>query len=382
MLEARGVLAALQTNAAWYEGSALGHLMHRIYSSERGAIARRTVKGVPRRKLRTTLLPDIVGRGLRALSIETERRFRIEDWFLGAIARQRGLAGANVVLNTCGNGGVNFLRWSKSQGAKIATDIVITPQVLEILAEEHARWPNWVQARNLGKASYIYRRHSEEVVAVSDLLLYASANVLEGLSHVRGFDPKKAVCIPYGLGWTPPLERGHPVPKRILFSGEAGLRKGLPYLADAAHRLKARDANFEIRVAGNVSDIVRSKPECADLTFLGYLRHDQMIEEFQRCDIFCLPSLAEGMASVTLEALAHGVPCVVTRSAGAPVQDGIEGIVVPERDGVSLADALASIACDRTLRARMAEAAHTSVTKHTSDAVAAQLLEALQKAIA
>ena len=48
--------------------------------------------------------------------------------------------------------------------------------------------------------------------------------------------------------------------------------------------------------------------------------------------MFVLPSLAEGSAEVTYEAIAAGVPVVTTRAAGSVVRDGIEGRIVPERD--------------------------------------------------
>ena len=86
-----------------------------------------------------------------------------------------------------------------------------------------------------------------------------------------------------------------------------------------------------------------------------------------------LSMLAEGMARVTLEALAHGVPCVVTRSAGSPVIDGEDGLIVPERDGVALAEAIAAIATDRPTRARMTEAALQRAAEHTLDKIGAQL---------
>ncbi|NJL07921.1 MAG: glycosyltransferase family 4 protein [Methylacidiphilales bacterium] len=322
--------------------------------------------------MRTTFLPEAAGSALRTLGVEAQRRFRIEDWLLGLEARWHGLAGANVVLNTTGNGGIGFLRWAKGQGAKIATDIVITPRVFDILKEEYERWPGWEPSQRLDRAASIYRAHLETLVAVSDLLLCPSETVVDGLATIRGFDPQKVARVPYGLGKVL-IEAGTPLEKRILFAGQAGLRKGLPYLAAAARILRARDPVYEIRVAGLASDRVRARPECADLTFLGHLGPDRMAEEFRTADVFCLPSLAEGTARVTLEALAHGIPCVVTRSAGAPVVDGEDGLIVPERDGVALAEAIAAIATDRAMRARMSDAALQRAAAHTLDKVGARL---------
>ena len=321
-----------------------------------------------------------MGAALRTVGLEAERRYRVEDWFLGLDARRRGLGGANVVVSTSGNGGYHFLRWVRNQGLKVATDIVIDPRVYEVMAEERLRWPGWGPKRNLERAADLYRRHMEATLSVSDLLLCPSESVVEGLSGVRGFDPSRVAHVPYGLGHVIP-RLGRPIAKRILFVGEAGLRKGIPYLAEAASMLRARDPRFEVRVAGTASNTVRARPECRDLAFLGHLGRQQIEEEFLSADVFCLPSLAEGMASVTLEAMAHGLPSVVTRSSGSPVRQNVEGLIVPERSAAALAEALSSVTEDRTLRTRMSAAAHAKVAQHTFDAIGDKLVATLRSLI-
>lgn len=376
MLEERGLLTALQTGAAWTDERGAGWVFDALGPKIKTARFRRTVRGVPPYKVRTTPWPEIVGFALRGVGLEPEQRFRIEDWFLGWSARRRGLAGANVVLNTTGNGGLGYLKWAKSQGAKIATDVVITPFALEIVKAEAERWPGWLEIEDVRKAIFTNRRHMEQIVSVSDMLVCPSDSVVEGLSAIRGIDENKIVKIPYGLGSTQ-IVPGAPIEKRVLFAGEASLRKGLPYLAEAASRLRACDPGFEFRVAGKVSDVVRSRPECASLIFLGHLGPQQMAQEFKVADVFCLPSLAEGMASVTLEAMAYGLPCVVTRSSGAPVQDEVEGRLVLERSGAAIADAISDICCNRKLRSRMSEAALVRVRQHTLEVVGERLQSAL-----
>jgi glycosyltransferase involved in cell wall biosynthesis len=140
-----------------------------------------------------------------------------------------------------------------------------------------------------------------------------------------------------------------------------------------------RPDGYEIRVAGSVPPSIRARDECADLTFLGHLGPDQTAEEFRTADLFCLPSLAEGMARVTLEAMAAGVPLVVTRSAGAPLTDGLEGMIVPERDGAALADAIRLVAEDRELRARMSVAALETASKHRLEVIGDRLYAVLSE---
>ncbi len=383
MLEARGALAGLYSDAAWHENSRslTKGLISQLAPSSRAALIRRTVREIPPYKFRSSSTPNILGAVAKAAKLETERRHRLEDWALGAHARRWGLSDANIVLNTSGNGGGAFLGWAKRKTMKIASDIVITPLAHEILAEETALWPGWTDDSHSRLAVRIYRRHVEALVAVSDLLLCASETVVDGLASVRGFTPEKVARVPYGLGHAA-MEECRPEQKRVLFAGHAGLRKGLPYLARAASILKARDPGCAVVVAGGVTDRVRTRPECRDLTFLGHLNQAAMSGEFARADVFCLPSLAEGSASVVLEALAHGLPCVVTRSAGAPVVDGEQGVIVAERDADALADAIWSIVADRNRRARMSGAARTLAGEHNLEMVGARLYHALEGLVA
>jgi glycosyltransferase involved in cell wall biosynthesis len=374
MLQQHDVLAALHTSTAWREGEVPSLLYRKLFGVTEGVVKRRTVLGVPGQKVRTTVLTEPLGMLFEWLGAGQEMRFRAEDWVLGRSARRAGLAGASIVLSTTGNGGVDFLRWARGQGARIVNDIVITPRVYDILAEERLYWPGWELARRFAADAACYRRHMEKVVAVSDLLISPSDTVDDGLTTVTGFDARKLVRVPYSLGASTP-HIGVPVPKRVLFAGQAGLRKGIPYLAEAARLLMP--LGYEFRVAGTTPAGIRERPECTALTFLGHLGPDELAAEMRSADVFCLPSLAEGMASVTLEALCAGLPCVVTRSAGAPVRDGLNGAIVPERNGPAIAEAIRGICEDRPARARMSEAALAIAVRHRLDLVGDRLIEVL-----
>ena len=153
-----------------------------------------------------------------------------------------------------------------------------------------------------------------------------------------------------------------------MFAGAANLRKGIPYLAQAATLLKARRPDIEIIVTGTVTPVVRLQPLTKNLTFLGILGRERMADEFARADLFCLPSLAEGSATSIYEALANGVPVVTTELSGSIVRDGIEGLIVGERDGAAIANAIVRIVGDRNLRASMSVAALAAAERFSDEA--------------
>ena len=76
-------------------------------------------------------------------------------------------------------------------------------------------------------------------------------------------------------------------------------------------------------------------------------------------DVFVFPSLFEGSAVVTYEALASGLPSVVTPNAGSVVRDGLEGFIVPASQVNGLACRMEQLGSDTALRARMASAARS-----------------------
>ena len=367
-----GLLHSLVTDAAWrgprLERGArfldLARSLARCVPRLRGPIARRTVAGVRASQLKASLLPNLASAALFWLS--PERRFALVDEVLALRCRLRGLDGVSVVVNYQGNGG-SFLDHAKAKGAKIVTDFIITPKYLEIERNEHERWPGWETDITPLSVIDFYRRRVSHLVQISDVYLCPSEAVVRDLAELPGFVADRVRLVPYGVSGVLLCEQ-QTVPGRVLFAGAAGLRKGLPYLAQAATLLKASHPGIEIVVAGEVSPAVASRAETRDLTFLGRLDRQRMAEEFARADVFCLPSLAEGSATSIFEALANGLPVVTTVSSGSVVVNGREGLIVNERSGQAIADAIARIVQHRDLRAAMSEAALASAAKYSDDA--------------
>lgn len=91
--------------------------------------------------------------------------------------------------------------------------------------------------------------------------------------------------------------------------------------------------------------------------FLG--RRDDVPNILACCDLFVLPSWAEGLPNAVLEAMAAGVPVVATRVGGIPeiIADGVGGLLVPAQDSRALAAAIAQLLRDPQRAQRFAEVA-------------------------
>ncbi|MCW5748341.1 MAG: glycosyltransferase family 4 protein [Alphaproteobacteria bacterium] len=165
---------------------------------------------------------------------------------------------------------------------------------------------------------------------------------------------------------------------RALFVGQIGMRKGVKYILEAARRLARPDLEV-VLVGGIVDGSDWLKPYAAFYRHIANVPHAEMPAIFRAADVFVFPSLHEGSAMATNEALASGLPCIVTPNAGAIVRDGIEGFVVPIRDPDAVADRLARLADDPALRRRMAVAARTRAEAHDAAAYARALSALLDR---
>ena len=148
-----------------------------------------------------------------------------------------------------------------------------------------------------------------------------------------------------------------PARGRILFVGEANLRKGIHYFAMAAARLR-RSGHDALRVAGGVTPHVAEQSLCRGLEFSRpHPSRSASMRSSPRRTCSCCPRWRRDRPRRPTRRSRPAVPVVTTRAAGSVVRDGIEGRIVPERDPVALADAIAEIVEDRDKRARMSVAA-------------------------
>jgi glycosyltransferase involved in cell wall biosynthesis len=154
----------------------------------------------------------------------------------------------------------------------------------------------------------------------------------------------------------PPASRSF----RALFTGQMTVRKGVHLLLEAWARVAGPED--ELLFAGYPADpFIQERVAHAPggrRRYLGFVPHERLHEVYRQADIFVFPSLAEGGVYVIYEALASGLPCIVSENAGSAVRDGVEGFVVPAGDVDALADRIRRLKEDEALRRRMALAAH------------------------
>lgn len=140
-------------------------------------------------------------------------------------------------------------------------------------------------------------------------------------------------------------------PPRILCVGALGVRKGTATLIRAIDRLAGA---AKLHLVGPVEKGFRPVLDALPLdhvTLTGPVSRDALPGLYRSADIFCLPSAEEGFGMVVLEAMACGLPVVISDQVGA--RDAVPedaGRVVPVSDADALADALAPLVENADLR--------------------------------
>ncbi|MFQ4139091.1 glycosyltransferase family 4 protein [Nodosilinea sp. PGN35] len=157
--------------------------------------------------------------------------------------------------------------------------------------------------------------------------------------------------------------------KRLLYVGRLAAEKGLPVLLEALPELIDLEPELILTVVGDGADRALLEQQVSALglqnhvRFLGYQSQSAVREHLKNTDIFVLPSFAEGIPVVLMEAMAAGVAVIATQVAGVSelVHSGINGYGVPPGDRQALSECISFLMKDADTRNRLGAAARTRV---------------------
>jgi len=160
----------------------------------------------------------------------------------------------------------------------------------------------------------------------------------------------------------PAREDGEPT--QLLFVSRLVERKGLQFLLPALASLQRRGHDFRLRIVGDGPMLPQLEQMVGDeglwerVQIDGAVPHEALPAIYQDADVFVLPSLAEGMANVMLEAIASGLAVVGTRVAGMDelVHEGRNGWLVEAGEIGALESALAEAFANPEMTAQMGRA--------------------------
>ncbi len=161
--------------------------------------------------------------------------------------------------------------------------------------------------------------------------------------------------------------------KIILFAGDLKSVKGPEYLLEAFKKISG--AKLIMVGDGPEKETLKSMAQ-GNVEFVGSVTNEAVLQYMAKADIFCMPSLSEGMPIALLEALASGLPVVASRAGGIPdvIEDGKHGFLVPPKNVNQLAQGLQQLIDDDALRQTMSQYNKEAAKKYSWDVIVEQLI--------
>jgi glycosyltransferase involved in cell wall biosynthesis len=244
-------------------------------------------------------------------------------------------------------------------------NLVLTLQDVIALKEAKSDSPDW---RRLRATLLDLSERAKLIITISE---FSKREICDNLD----VDPSKIIVIPNGVD----TSVFHPIrvdehrhanevltkfglrkQSYVLFLGGDASRKNLPRLLRSFDLAKQHHhIEDKLVIVGSKSNAVHESVTTLasrdDISFLGYLSQLEVVALLQNSKMLIFPSLYEGFGLPPLEAMASGVPVVVTNSSSVPEVVGDAGIYFNPLDVDEIAEAIARVSEDAKLRSAYIE---------------------------
>ncbi len=152
------------------------------------------------------------------------------------------------------------------------------------------------------------------------------------------------------------------------FVGRLSVEKNVALLADVQEELEQNQEKFRFLIVGHGAEEAWLRERLPRAEFTGVLKGEALAAAYASMDLFVFPSHTDTFGNVVLEALASGVPAIVTPDGGpcTIVRDGVTGRIVPDGE---FALAVADLLADPAQHAQMRQAARAYALTASWDSV-------------
>ncbi|MCE0522892.1 MAG: glycosyltransferase family 4 protein [Methylacidiphilales bacterium] len=285
------------------------------------------------------------------------------------------------------DGCLETFRAAKARGIKCFYDLPIAywETLRKLLEEEARRLPEWEPTLVGTRDSPAKLERKTGELALADVVICPSQFVLQSLPpDVR--QTRQYVVSEFG---SPPRNRdaarrpsAGSDKLRVLFAGSLTQRKGLADVFAAMKLLKRHDV--ELVVMGSlIAPMEFYRNQYRDFTYLSTRPHHEVLKLMQSCDVLVLPSLAEGRALVQQEALANGLPLIITENTGGEdlIVSGETGFLVPIRRPDLIAEKISWLADHRDALPDMRLAALNKADEYPWQRYTDRIISALSSSV-
>ena len=275
---------------------------------------------------------------------------RRNNWFqhrtITALEQKTFKLEEQVNLFTYSYAALDILKYAKSRGWNTVLG-QIDPGLLEeeLITQQRNSYP---ELRSLWQpAPKEYWQKWQEECSFADNII-VNSNWSKQALESKGVASEKIKIIP--LAYNPlnkninfvrnyPSEFSVKRPLRILFLGQVILRKGIAAILEAIKLLKSEPVEFWF--VGSIGidfpeSIIRNK----QVKIIGKVPRSTTAKYYQQADIFLFPTHSDGFGLTQLEAQAWNLPIITSQKCGAVVKDQINGLILPEVTGISIAKSI------------------------------------------
>jgi glycosyltransferase involved in cell wall biosynthesis len=300
--------------------------------------------------------------------------------FAKSVTRHLSNHSVNVVV------GVNFTSLEVFKIAKrmgmvtFLSQRIQHPIIRQQIIEQELRQRNVTKDRFLEPDFEEYAKRGAAEAEIADFILCPSTSVIDSMK-AYGVPEEKLVLLPFGVdlkrfdGTAKPPEDNK---FRILYVGKVGYLKGIPYLLEAFRQLQLPDS--ELILVGGLDGLERTCFEAQNsVTHVDWLAPHRLNQYYLSADVFVLPSLSEGSALVSYEAMAAALPVIATSVSGTVVRDGLDGFIVPPADVEALKDSIVCLYKSPDLKRQMGDSARAHIQQFSWDHYRRNVADVLQE---
>lgn len=199
---------------------------------------------------------------------------------------------------------------------------------------------------------------ARDAAARADLILAISEFTKSQLIGLLKVEPRRVRVVYHGCGGVASAApRDCPREPVVLHVGAIQQRKNIARLVEAFESLPS---DWKLVLAGSqgygaqaILARIRNSPAADRIVLTGYVTAGQLADWYARASIFAFPSLDEGFGMPVLEAMTAGLPVITSNRSALPEVAGDAALLVDPENTEALREALARLATDEGLRAKL-----------------------------
>lgn len=243
---------------------------------------------------------------------------------------------------------LEIFRAAKARGSSTVLGQIDPGQAhVEVVRQVADRWPEFGPRPAEPPAEYFADWREE--CRLADHIIVNSEWSRDSLRRA-GIEAEKVsvVPLPYHVEGGATVERRYPTaftpdrPLRVLFVGSVAAFKGVPSLLESLDQLG--DAPIELRLVGPLAATIPQK-FLGDrrVKIIGAVSRSGVMDHYRDADVLVFPSHSDGFGMAQVEAQGWRLPIIASRACGRVVQDGIDGLLLPEVSADAIATALRQV---------------------------------------